>query len=72
MTVKKGKGSPYSIVERMVPGTVVRVTSFMLFTQTLVEFHTVKTYPGAMQWSLSDYELVILALLTGTFLQVKI
>ena len=31
----------------------------MLFTQTLVEFHTVKTCPGVMQWSLTDYELVI-------------
>ena len=28
------------------------------------EFHTVKTCPGAMQWSLTDYELVILALRT--------
>ena len=44
----------------------------MLFTQTLVEFHTVKTYPGAMQWSLTDYELVILALRTCTCLQAKI
>ena len=47
--------------------TVARVTSFILFTQTLVEFHTVKTYPGAMQWSLTDYELVILALHSCTF-----
>jgi len=49
-------------------GTVVRVTSFMLFTQTLVEFHTVKTCPGAMQWSLTDYDsncLTHLHLLTG-------
>jgi len=38
----------------------------------LVEFHTVKTCPGAMQWSLTDYELVILALHTCTFLQAKI
>ena len=32
---------------------------------------TVKTCPGAMQWSLTDYELVILALRTCTCLQVR-
>jgi len=55
-----------------ISGTVVRGTSFMLFTQTLVEFHTVKTCPGARQWSLTDYELVILALRTCTCLHPKI
>jgi len=55
-----------------ISGTVVRVTSFMLFTQTMVDFHTVKTCPGARQWSLTDYELVILALCTCTCLQAKI
>ena len=47
------------IILIQISGTIVRVTSFMLFTQTLVEFHTVKTCPGVMQWSLTDYELVI-------------
>ena len=42
------------------------------FLVTLVEFHTVKTCPGAMQSSLTDYELVILALRTCTCLQAKI
>jgi len=32
----------------------------------------VKTCPGAVQWSLTDYELVILALRTCTCLQAKI
>jgi len=50
----------------------VRVTSYMLFTQTLVEFHTVKTCLGTMQLLLIDYELVILALRTCTCLQAKI
>jgi len=36
------------IILIQISGTVVRVTSFMLFTQTLVEFHTVKTCPGVM------------------------
>jgi len=44
----------------------------MLFTQTLVEFHTVKTCLGTMQLLLTDYELVILALRTYTCLQAKI
>ena len=44
----------------------------MLSTQTLVEFHTVKTCLGTMQLLLTDYELVILALRAHTCLQAKI
>jgi len=50
---------------------VVRVTSFLLFTETKAKFHSVKTCPGMMQLS-CNYESIIPVLHMCSCLQARI